>query len=112
MDFRIAGRASRSEFWYFTLFQFVIYCLFGIFGSILTDGNGNPPGWFNLIVGLYGLVTFLPVIAVSVRRLHDTGRGGGWFFINFVPVIGSIWFIVLCVLPTEPRPNRFGPIPE
>ncbi len=61
---------------------------------------------------IYSLAVLLPSLAVSVRRLHDIGKGGGWIFINLVPVIGSIWYIILTVLPSQRGYNRFGAQPE
>lgn len=107
------GRASRAEYWWFALFQaivgLVLTLVFGLY-------NQNDPGALQYVgytvYGLYGLATLLPSIGVSVRRLHDTGRGGGWIFISLVPLIGGIWFIVLTVLPGEPGSNRFGSAPD
>lgn len=106
-----SGRASRSEYWYFVLFQFIIGAAFGIIGVIFGGDDGHMPGWVNVLTSLYGLATLLPSLAVSVRRLHDTGRGGGWIFIALIPVIGQIWFIVLTILPGQPGANRFGTAP-
>lgn len=50
----------------------------------------------------------VPTLAVSVRRLHDIGKGGGWIFINLIPVIGSIWFLILMIKKGESITNRFG----
>ena len=59
------GRASRSEFWWFFLFNFL--------AAIITD-------FIPFIGGLYFLVSLIPLLAVSVRRLHDINRGGWWVF--------------------------------
>jgi hypothetical protein len=47
-----------------------------------------------------------------VRRLHDSGRSGGWFFIAFVPFIGGLWLLILTLLGGTPGENRFGPDPK
>lgn len=65
------GRASRSEYWYFTLFT----SLLGGFGSLLETGMGNDG---SAISALFGIATFLPSLAVTVRRLHDTDHSGWW----------------------------------
>ena len=96
------GRASRAEFWWFMLFCFCVSAVFGILAAI-TGLN-----IFNILNGLFELAIIVPVLAVSWRRLHDTGRAGGWWFINLV---GSIIFIIWCVQPSEPQPNRFGVVP-
>lgn len=122
-----SGRASRSEYWYFVLFNFIISCVISAiacaqipFDTIVMN---NPtgfylsvwqamPAWASTVMSLYSLAVILPSLAVAVRRLHDTGRGGGWIFINLVPFIGCIWFLILTVLPSQYGDNRFGPQPE
>ena len=59
-----------------------------------------------MIIVILGLL--VPTLAVSVRRLHDIGKGGGWIFINLIPLIGSIWFLVLLIKEGEKVANRFG----
>lgn len=101
------GRADRGEFWKFVLVYVVIM---GIF-SILMQACSSINVLRIIIMILYiatALALLLPYLAVSVRRLHDVGKGGGWLFINFVPVIGSIWYLILTVKPSEPNENRFN----
>ena len=119
-----SGRASRSEYWYFVLFNVIIGMLFsiGLYPAVpkIIEANSVDvftivdymPGWLCTIASLYQLFIIIPSIAVSVRRLHDTGKGGGWIFINLVPVIGGIWFLVLTIIGSQDGPNRFGPMPE
>ncbi len=108
LDFN--GRASVSEYWWFALFEIVVYGALNILGAIF--GGSSMPGWVYFIEGAFWLATVLPAISVSVRRMHDIGKGGGWIFISLVPIVGQIWFFILTVLPSQPQPNRFGPIPE
>lgn len=105
-----SGRASRSEFWYFVLFQFVVYAVFGLLESV--SGSEGAFSWLLSVgYGLFGLCIFLPSLAVAVRRMHDIGKGGGWIFISLIPLIGSIWFIVLAARAGEYYTNRFGEMP-
>ena len=90
------GRASRCEFWWWTLFSFLIGCV----------AAASP--W---IGGVLQVALLLPTLAVTWRRLHDTGRGGGWFFIGLIPLVGQIILIVWLAQPGEYHPNRFGPNP-
>lgn len=83
------GRASRSEYWYFALFNFIIGCIFYALMYGFGD-DGEPSMFFYILYGLYCLGVLLPSLAVNVRRLHDIGKGGGWIFISFVPLIGGI----------------------
>lgn len=97
-----SGRASLSEYWFWFLFQLVV--MGGIYAIAFASKS-------MVIFGLYGLVALallLPTLAVAVRRLHDIGKGGGWFFISLVPFIGSIWYLVLMCTSSQPFENRFG----
>lgn len=85
------GRASRAEYWWFFLATFIIGCI--------------------PFVNFLGVLLIVPSLAVSWRRMHDIGKGGGWWFINFIPLIGFIWFIVLAATKGEPTANRFGDAP-
>ena len=102
----ISGRASRSEFWWFMLFVYVVY------GVLYGLGAAFDSSFLSIIAGLFSLGCVVPCIAVGVRRMHDIGKGGGWICINFVPFIGSIWYIILCCQPSEPYANRFGEVPS
>ncbi len=62
----------------------------------------------HIVYVLYVLAIIIPGLAIEVRRLHDIDKSGWWWLIAFVPFIGSIWLIVLFVLPGTPGPNRFG----
>lgn len=123
-----SGRASRSEYWYFMLLNFVVYgVIYAIaFSSMppieatVVDGTqvsaiailSAMPAWASTVLTIYGLAVLLPTLAVSVRRMHDIGNGGGWIFINLIPLIGQLWFLVLTILPSQLGDNRFGPQPE
>ncbi|MCX6717515.1 MAG: DUF805 domain-containing protein [Candidatus Taylorbacteria bacterium] len=61
------GRSSRSEFWYFILFNFIISIVIGIISGIIGDSKG-------ILSTLYSLAVLIPCIAVAVRRLHDIGK--------------------------------------
>ena len=65
-----------------------------------------------VIGGLYIFLMLLPLIALSIRRLHDTDRSGWWFLINFVPLIGGLVFFVFTLLEGTRGDNRFGPDPK
>ncbi|MDD4180453.1 MAG: DUF805 domain-containing protein [Victivallaceae bacterium] len=98
------GRADRKEFWIFWLFNFVIGMILGIIGKVIGMGG--------FLSGIYTLAVLIPVIAVTIRRLHDTGRSGWWILISFVPIIGSLVVLVLCALESQPGLNQYGPNPK
>jgi uncharacterized membrane protein YhaH (DUF805 family) len=82
------GRASRSEFWWFSLFC----TLASLAGSIVNDRLG----------GLITLGLLVPALAVSARRLHDLGKSGWWQLVSLVPLVG--WLIVLYWFVQPSRP--------
>ena len=98
------GRARRKEFWMFALFNFVISAALGLVGRIV--------GLEGALQGLYALGVLIPALAVSVRRLHDTGRNGWMLLIALVPLVG--WLIVLYFLaqPGATATNSYGPDPK
>ncbi|MEA5260559.1 DUF805 domain-containing protein [Arcicella aquatica] len=106
-----SGRARRSEYWYFmlfnTLFCFIaaIICMaiYGFIGGIFV---------FYMVSLLYQLIIFIPSIAVIVRRLHDIGKSGWYFLVSLIPVAGAIWLLVLLVTEGEPYDNQYGPNPK
>ena len=100
-----SGRASRSMYWWVILFMFIIYliCILIMYSFNETFGY--------LLNAIAGLIFIVPYLALSVRRMHDIGKGGGWIFISLVPLIGGIWYLVLCLTASEPYDNRFGPVP-
>lgn len=101
------GRAGRSEFWMFYLVYFIIGAIF----SILMNLVASISFLYYIILVLQVIVILgllVPTLAVSVRRLHDIGKGGGWIFINLIPLIGSIWFLILLIKEGEKVANRFG----
>ena len=63
-----------------------------------------------LFYGIASLAFFIPSLCLQVRRLHDLGYSGWLWWLNFVPVGGLVLFIFF-LLPSEPRPNRYGPVP-
>lgn len=69
-------------------------------------------GIAGILLGLYALATFIPNLAVTVRRLHDQDKSGWWILIGLVPLIGGIWLLILYFIDGTPGPNRFGPDPK
>ena len=88
-----AGRARRSEFWWWTVFactsSLAATFLDGLTGRADADGTGTVP----LLVAL---VLVLPSVAVAVRRLHDTDRSGWFVVLGVVPVVGAVIVLALC----------------
>ncbi len=96
------GRARRSEFWYFMLFDLIVVVILMIIG-----GYRN-----NTLLNLYSLATLCPGLAVSWRRLHDIGKSGKSYLINLIPIIGGIIFIVWTATDSQPGTNMYGHNPK
>ena len=104
------GRATRSEYWWFQLFN-VLVVLAGYAVLIAGYAAGRSTVLVSLaLVALviYSIATFIPGLAVTVRRLHDTDRSGWWLLIVLVPYVGAIVLFVFLVLPSSPGINQFG----
>jgi uncharacterized membrane protein YhaH (DUF805 family) len=97
-----AGRAIRSEYWYWALAVLI--------GSIVTEIIDALLG-IRLFNPIFGLAVLLPSIAVGVRRLHDLDRSGWWLLLGFIPLIGAIVLIVWFCSRGTIGANRFGPDP-
>lgn len=104
------GRARRSEYWYFMLFNVIISFVLSILMS-LTAGSALS-NVFRIIQSLYMLAVFIPGLAVVWRRLHDIGRSGAWYLIILVPLVGVILLLVWLCKDSQPDANEYGPCPK
>ena len=93
------GRAGRPEFWWFTLCLWLspVLLFIPVIGVII---------WFVLYIA-----SIIPTLAVTSRRLHDTGRTGWWGLLYIFGIIGAIIIYVLCAQAGNPHGNRYGPNP-
>ena len=117
---RFDGRASRSEYWWWTL---AVTIVFGVLGGVLggvseatarAGGDVSPVVTLLAVVLVLGLLAVVvPSIAVSVRRLHDADLSGLLYLITLVPYVGSLALVVFMVLPSKPSGARFDrrPLP-
>jgi len=105
-----SSRARRKEFWMFTLINLFITIGASVLDTALnlnmiTDG-------FGIIQALYTLFVLIPSLAVTVRRLHDVGKSGWFYFIILIPLIGAIWLLILFCKDSEPGANKYGENPK
>jgi len=100
-----SGRASRSEFWFFYLFTILLSAVTLVIDTMLL---GYYSYGFSPTNTISAIITFLPSLAVSVRRLHDVNRSGWWWFISLT-IIGIIVLLVWWVTQGENKKNEFGP---
>ena len=107
-----SGRASREEYWMFVLFNFLMLAVTSIFMVVFIEGNLEGLGYvIAVLLGLYVLFMLIPSLAVTVRRLHDTGRSGWWYFISLIPYVGGIILFIFMVTKSEQSSNEYGDIP-
>ena len=104
------GRARRKEYWMFILFNFIALIIATTLDSIL--GSNFDPLPYGFIYTAYALGTFIPNLAVGVRRLHDVGKSGWFLLIGLIPLIGGIWLLVLFCTDSEDGANEYGPNPK
>ncbi|MEV7526102.1 DUF805 domain-containing protein [Streptomyces sp. NPDC091371] len=99
-----SGRARRQEVWMFVLcnmvVEAVVLTLDVLFGAMF------------ILYAVYTLAIALPAISLTVRRLHDLGKAGWWYFIGCIPIIGWIWMLVLMATAGQPHENKYGPSPK
>lgn len=110
--FDFSGRARRKEFWMFALINFIVLILLSFLDELLGTKTSNDEGGIGLLYLVYYLVSILPSLAVSIRRLHDIGKSGWYIFITLIPLAGAIWFLILVCMEGEPRPNQWGENPK
>ena len=101
--FDFKGSSTRSEFWWAYLANIIIYFVLAIFVGISSAINQTLGSLFNLIYILYALGQIIPSISISIRRVRDMGKGWQWIFINLIPIVGGIWYIVLLCQPSLPN---------
>lgn len=113
------GRASRSEFWWYTLANIIVsYAWSFIIGwitgaSVMMGANGD--FHFNALSLLSYIPTvalLLPTLAVSARRLHDIGKSGWWYLLSFVCCVGGLILIYFWAKEGDKGSNEYGPEPQ
>ncbi|MBB4615233.1 DUF805 domain-containing protein [Novosphingobium taihuense] len=115
-----SGRSRRKEYWMFVLLSLIVtmICMMLMLGGgmMSAEETGSEPGllfWLGAgLLGIFVLGSFIPSIAVQVRRFHDQDRSGWMVLLGFIPYVGGlIVFIFMCLDGTR-GPNRFGSDPK
>ena len=97
-----SGRASRSEYWYFTLFTTIVFICANIIDNAI-----DPYSIFGTFYLLCLVLLITPIIACGARRLHDIGRSGWWLLI-ILTGIGSILIFIWSVIAGTKNDNEYG----
>ncbi len=128
----ISGRATRAEYWYIVLFNFILSFAIGVFVILMCIALGEAGGVVAIVFGIFGFYIGIKSICLGVRRLHDINASGWWalglFVIAFVlevvsvvsigtvtglgnSLVGLIWLII-ALIPSTPGTNNYGPPEE
>ena len=109
-----SGRSRRKEYWMFTLLLVIVYIVL----ALVAGGAGaftDPEAGFGIggmLMAAFFLASFIPALAVQVRRFHDQGRSGWFVLLNFIPYIGSLAILVFMCLDGTRGPNEYGEDPK
>lgn len=97
------GRSGRGAYWRVVAVNLVIGLVFGILSQIA--------GVFGWIASLYSLAALIPGIALSVRRLHDVGKGGLYLLFALIPLVGWVIVLIPLIRVGDPGDNLYGSVP-
>ncbi len=111
-----SGRASRSEFWWWVLFLWLVSLVAGILDHVTNLGFDDTHtfarvqygGWITLVAVL---ILAIPTLAVTVRRLHDAGSSGWWVLMYFICCLGALALYIMCLRGSQSGANKYGPPP-
>ena len=108
--FGFRGRTRRREFWWAFLFNTIVgFVVVFLDGFVFSDYDSLK--YNGLLIGIYMLASFLPLLALQVRRLHDTNKSGWWVLLSLMPVL-NIAYLVWLATDGDKGDNRFGKDPK
>jgi len=113
------GRASRSEYWWWYLFTFLVYLVLGLplyaLGIATSRDGGRTPGTLAIplliLFTVFALGIIVPSLALTVRRLHDAGYSGLLALLFLIPYVGALVILIFALLPSSPAGAKYDPIP-
>ena len=106
------GRARRKEYWMFTLF-FLLFALLAGFVIGILSAVGETVAMIAIILAVvWYLGHLVPSLAVTVRRLHDTGKSGWFYLLAIIPYIGGLIIFIFTVIEGDKGDNKYGPDPK
>lgn len=106
------GRARRKEYWGTMLVYMIVAVILSMLMNITFWISEYLSYFFVLVASIFYLATIVPIIALTVRRLHDVDKSGWWYFISLVPLIGGIWLLILLCTEGTRGENQFGADPK
>ena len=110
------GRARRKEYWGYVLFYTILLMIVTAVGISFDNSTGNLAGQeiptaTIVAVGLFLLATFIPGLALIVRRQHDIGLSGWFYLLILIPYVGGLIVFVFTLIPSQKHDNKWGPVP-
>lgn len=114
------GRSRRQEYWMAVAMNGILYGIaFAVFltCAIMAAVSQTPALlWMGIavlyVMSLFLLAAAIPMWALSVRRLHDTGRSGWYLLLSLIPLVGAIILLVFLCTDSQMGPNQYGPDPK
>ncbi|NKQ41303.1 MAG: DUF805 domain-containing protein [Sulfurovum sp.] len=110
------GRATRSEYWYFALFSFMIVIVLKLIDAYainpLLGATPEEAVQGGILQVIFVLSLLLPAIGVTVRRLHDIGKSAWWLLLVLIPLIGALVLLYFYVIDSQKGSNEFGENPK
>ena len=94
--FNFSGPTSRRGYWMAFLFNWVVSVVVGLIAGFTGLG---------FLTTVYTAVVFIPSLSIAIRRLRDAGKHWAWYFINFIPLVGQIIFIIMLCKPSISKPT-------
>lgn len=116
---QFAGRSTLGEYWWFLLYHVIVVVLLMVpimvTAILLSQKPNDEPltvatGLAVVPLALYGLASFIPALAVTIRRMHDANLSGWLYLLAFLPM-GNIAVLVFTLLPGTAGENKYGPNP-
>lgn len=105
-----SGRARRTEYWMFMLFHILTIFILAFLSGALNQLGLEFIGLTGLVI--YVLLSFIPALSISIRRLHDTGKSGWFYLLTFIPYVGGLILLIFTVQDSEYVSNQWGPNPK
>ncbi len=103
-----SGRASRGEFWWYVLAVFLLNIIVNLVDYYAVSPMIGVSGETGILSAILGLALIVPGLAVSARRLHDTGRSAWWLLLWLIPLLGMLVLIYFYIQRSDDGHNRFG----
>lgn len=113
--FDFSGRSPRREYWLFVLQTYVAIIALVMLAVATNSGRDDVEdgvaATFLILAGLFALGSFIPGLAVAVRRLHDQNRPGILLLLGLVPGIGGFIVLFFMLIDGDEQENDYGPNP-